>query len=95
MNEFTHELPTPIVGVYALIKEGAIQYIGQSIDLLFRVRQQRTQHKDVMVLYIPCKEEELNELEEHLILKYRPLWNKQGTSIPYRRKGKWVAAENE
>ena len=83
---------TPILrcGVYALVREGVVVYVGQSKKMLSRIEAHRSQwarsHKAPDWLPIkgilfdqifirPCRVEDLDLLERQLIDLYKPRYN--------------------
>lgn len=63
-----------VCGVYFLIKDSEIVYIGQSINIAARI----TSHKDKKfdsVSYVTCKRSELDILESLYIIAYNPVLN--------------------
>ena len=51
-------------GVYFLIAKGSIKYVGQTINLFHRLAQhKRAGKKFDSYSFIPCEQEQLNELE--------------------------------
>lgn len=63
-----------VCGVYFLIKDSEIVYIGQSINIAARI----TSHKDKEfdnVSYVTCKRSELDILESLYIIAYNPVLN--------------------
>jgi hypothetical protein len=63
-----------VCGVYFLIKNSEIVYIGQSINIAARI----TSHKDKdfdSVSYVTCKRSELDILESLYIIAYNPVLN--------------------
>ena len=69
------------VGIYFLVSENEIVYVGQSIDIGQRVRSHRNDIKKVFdeVRFIECKEEELLEKECEFISVLNPKYNKTKT----------------
>lgn len=73
------ELSPRICGVYFLLRWGKIVYIGQSIDVVARVRS----HYDERIfgfdsaVYLPVDEWKLNQVEQTLIYQLRPEYNRQ------------------
>lgn len=61
-------------GVYFLIKENEVVYIGQSINIASRVTQHRDKEFD-SVSYVACHRDELDILESLYILAYQPELN--------------------
>ncbi|SRR5216684_7643091 len=69
--------------VYALLEKRIVVYIGKSVNYLNRVRTHRTdgvyEFEDVWVRF--CEPEEMESLEEKMIKKYTPKYNKMYVSI--------------
>lgn len=61
-------------GVYFLIKDNEIVYIGQSINIASRITQHRDKEFD-SVSYVACHRSELDVLESLYILAYKPPLN--------------------
>lgn len=61
-------------GVYFLIKDMAIVYIGQSINIASRITQHRDKEFD-SVSYVACEKSEMDILESLYILAYKPPLN--------------------
>lgn len=61
-------------GVYFLIKDKVIVYIGQSINIASRITQHRDKEFD-SVSYVACEKSELDILESLYILAYKPPLN--------------------
>ncbi|MFW6281710.1 MAG: GIY-YIG nuclease family protein [bacterium] len=74
-------------GIYKLIQDDEIVYIGQSLNCERRIGTHlKSDDKDFNSFeIIPCKEQELDELEREYINKYEPEYNKQGKA-PKNRK---------
>lgn len=63
-----------VCGIYFLIKDSQIVYIGQSINIAARI----TSHKDKdfdSVSYVTCRRSELDILESLYIIAYNPILN--------------------
>lgn len=65
-------------GIYFLTNNDDVVYIGQSINVSFRVKTHLKENKKEFcdVYIIECCKEKLNELENHFIVKYNPKYNK-------------------
>lgn len=61
-------------GVYFLVKDNEIAYIGQSINIASRITQHRDKDFD-SVSYVACHKNELDILESLYILAYQPILN--------------------
>ena len=86
-NDQPVPLPTPLVGVYFLVQDGAIVYIGQSIDIRLRLLSQGNRHQFDSVFYLPCDAADLNDLEKSLILALEPAQN--GSHRKQRKVAGW------
>lgn len=77
-------------GVYALVRDGAVVYVGQSKRMLSRIEAHRSQWarstkapdwlpiKGILfdqVFIRPCRVEDLNTIERQLIDLYKPRFN--------------------
>ena len=62
-------------GVYFLRYEGQIVYVGQSVSVYNRVSAHRKEKKFDQVSFLPCKQEELNNLEGFFIRLLMPKLN--------------------
>jgi len=69
---------TVVCGIYFLIGEGAIRYVGQSIDILKRIREHRQtgQIEFDRFSMLPVRREKLTEVETWYIRHFRPAYNK-------------------
>jgi len=63
-------------GIYFLIHNDDIVYIGQSIDIPNRIRQHRGHYPFDKVHYLEVNKNELTRIEKEYILKYTPRYNK-------------------
>lgn len=61
--------------VYFLIDKKEVVYIGQSRSLASRVESHRQNKVFDRILYLPCPEDNLNDVESSLIRKFRPKYN--------------------
>lgn len=69
----------PACGVYFLIDDDEVVYVGQSTELHARVAQHRARWKQFdSYTYIPCESSQLAELERHYIRLFRPCLNISG-----------------
>lgn len=77
-------------GVYALMREGVVVYVGQSKRMLTRIEAHRSQwarsHKAPdwlpikgilfdRIYILPCRVEDMNRIEREMIDLYRPRYN--------------------
>lgn len=72
----------PKCGVYFLIKNDEIVYVGRTADLVRRLETHKRWKDFDRVFYIECPREELNELEKRYIRKFAP----PGQKIPKEPK---------
>jgi hypothetical protein len=70
-------LTTALCGIYFLIKEDVIVYIGQSVNIMSRVHTHRYESIKEFdsFSYLLCRKDELDILEAKYILSYLPLYN--------------------
>ncbi len=66
----------PLVGIYFLYKKNQLVYIGQSTDILLRIRNHFKEKDFDNYSYFECEPSQLNEIERLFIEKYTPLLNK-------------------
>ena len=90
-KELIEHLRQPII--YIFLKEitkteHEVVYVGQSVNFLRRLGKHFSpwsdrdkKYKDSreydLIAYIPCEKENLDKLEQYLINKYNPIYNKQ------------------
>lgn len=69
---------TLVCGIYFLIDQGEIVYVGQSVDVFKRIREHRQEgyKKWDRFSMIPVREEKLTEVETWYIQHFRPRYNK-------------------
>ena len=67
----------PVVGVYIICDQMTVLYVGQSVDVLSRVKSHKSiYHRSRSTVYVvPCPQYELNELEGALIRALEPIHN--------------------
>jgi len=72
-------IPPQLCGVYFLLRQDAIVYIGQSINVIQRIGTHVTEHKKRFdrVLYLPCPQGLLDFYERELIFYFKPRYNRQ------------------
>ena len=64
-------------GVYFLIRDGEVTYVGQTVDLFHRLmRHQRDGREFDGFNFLPCPKEKLDEIEAAYILVLNPRENK-------------------
>jgi hypothetical protein len=72
------DLSTFSPGVYLLLRDNAVVYVGSSIAVINRIGSHRQgfERKDFhRAVYIPCREDELLEIEGTLIRFFEPEYN--------------------
>lgn len=71
------EEPTPKCGIYFLVRDGKVIYVGQSRDIVFRVATHRKdgKYKFDFAMHVDCPPEMLNAAETWFILKLSPQRN--------------------
>jgi len=84
-NEFTKEqivsakqpISRSVCGVYFLIDQDEIVYVGQSLNAMSRIAVHLTDQTKVFDSYtiIECSPEELSDIEAHYILTWNPVFN--------------------
>lgn len=62
-------------GVYLLIKDHIVVYVGQTYDLEVRLKQHKNKDWD-RYHFFECHPDSLNQFEERLIDKFRPKYNR-------------------
>jgi hypothetical protein len=89
------EVPPSWCGVYHLIRGDVVIYVGQTTNIFSRIgsrhQRYRTDPFD-RIEFFPCREDELNTLEEEHIARYQPIWNSEGVKRPYRAPP-WVRSD--
>lgn len=80
------ELVSMSSGVYFLIKDGIVVYVGQSIDVFARLATHRRDKKFDRVTIIWCPPEILLKLEAKYIARLRPELNRSGYNNRYAIK---------
>ena len=66
----------PLIGIYFLYKNEQLVYIGQSTDILLRIRNHFKEKDFDNYSYFECEISKLNQVERLFIEKYTPLLNK-------------------
>lgn len=75
------------VGIYFLLMEGEVVYVGQTTKLMSRLyKHQRDGKAFDAFSFIQCKKEELDELEATYIDAFLPVYNRT-TGAPIRKVG--------
>lgn len=70
-------------GVYLLMLNGRIVYVGQSVNVFSRIHQHVGKKKFDQVRLLPCKREDLNDLEGFLIRALMPDQNGWGENASH------------
>lgn len=65
-----------LIGVYFLIKDNTIVYVGQTTKGLFRVNQHIYDKDFDSYFFLECKLNELNSIETQYIIMFKPKYNK-------------------
>lgn len=70
-------IPAPsFIGIYFLIKDAEVEYVGQSVDILHRISRHRREGKDFdSFAYFLCEREKLDEMEALYITAFMPWMN--------------------
>lgn len=70
-------IPAPsFTGIYFLIQNGEIEYVGQSVDILHRISRHKREGKEFdSYAYLVCEKDRLNELEALYITALMPWLN--------------------
>jgi hypothetical protein len=73
----SNSLPVyPQCGIYFLIQDDEIVYIGQSIHIPNRLHSHQKKNRQFeRVFFVECKEEDLDEIERQYIRKFSPKLN--------------------
>lgn len=88
VNSAARELPNikeRACGVYFLLRDHEIVYIGQSVDCYTRLRShaQDSTKEFNRACYVPVPKEDLDNIEETLISLFKPEYNKKGVNVSY------------
>ena len=67
-----------VTGIYFLVKDGKIVYVGQSTNIFARVGTHKTDKDFDKAIYFECPSTELDDLEYELINILQPEYNKTG-----------------
>jgi len=67
-----------ICGIYFLLSEGKVMYVGQSTNLHTRLQQHQSRRKFDALSFIECDRHLLDELESRYIHALHPPWNGRG-----------------
>lgn len=81
----SQKIPNVICGVYFLILNNEIVYVGQSINIISRIMAHNADANKTFdsVSYIKCEKEKLDAIESYYINKFLPLQN--GNSKGYKK----------
>lgn len=80
-------------GIYFLLHEGSVVYVGQSANCHKRVVEHKSSGKEFDSFYVyNCHRDKLNEMEALYIMKYSPKYNKG--FIPYNGSGSGSSAKS-
>jgi len=64
-------------GIYFLIRDGRVVYVGQSVDVWSRIAHHAGANRHIFDSYAfePCSRDELNDLESEYIMALKPVGN--------------------
>lgn len=65
-----------IIGIYFLVHNNIVIYVGQSIDIYTRISSHKNKKEFTSAFYIECPEEELKCTEDYYIIALNPPLNK-------------------
>lgn len=68
-NEYSHSC------IYFLIKNNVVVYVGKTINGKWRIKQHRYDKNYDKVYIIKCESDDLMELEDKYMMKYKPEYN--------------------
>ena len=82
-----HTLPSSVCGIYHLMKNGHVLYVGQSTNVISRVASWAAARPGEFDSweFFACDANDLNDLEHEHIERFAPPMNKAGREINYRR----------
>jgi len=72
-----------LCGIYFLVSDEGIVYVGQSINITSRVQQHTSSKVFTHYTYVLCDEKDLDNLETKYINKFRPKYNFGNNGILY------------
>ncbi len=72
-------------GIYFLIKDEELKYVGQSIDVDGRLADHRWREFDRWH-WVPCAAEDLDSLERRYLDAFLPTWNSDPSTVARRRE---------
>lgn len=70
-----------IIGVYFLVENNEVVYVGQSTDIASRIRKHQSDKFFNKVFYIECRKERLNEIENYFIISFNPEYNRTHNAV--------------
>ena len=70
-----------VTGIYFLVKDGKIVYVGQSTNVFARVGTHKTDKDFDKAVYFECSSTELDDLEYELINILQPQYNTTGNPL--------------
>lgn len=73
------DLSNEIYYVYFLLKDGNVVYVGQTDNILNRIKSHQKNKDFNNVAYIITTKDKVNYLENYYIMKYEPFYNKLST----------------
>lgn len=86
------ELPS---GIYVLVKNGGIAYVGLTTGLMNRLKDHRRKKEFDTILFFPCHETILRAVESRLIAILKPPLNlRRNASLKPTNRGAIVTAES-
>lgn len=74
-SSLVREISFDVCGVYLLVSDGEISYIGQSVNVIARCSFHRKYKKFARAVYVPCERQDLDQLEGALIRYFDPPGN--------------------
>lgn len=75
----------PRCGVYFLIKDDEIIYVGKSVRIPNRLRDHQRGKDFDRVFFVECKEDELDDLEKRCIREFSPRLNRRLKKVVIKR----------
>jgi hypothetical protein len=87
-SQFDFEEKPRICGVYFLLSEGRVIYIGQTIDMHTRLWQHKSQRKRIFdrALFLECDRDMLDEVEARCIALFKPTSNDPRHVVLYAKR---------
>lgn len=76
--------PTSGCGIYFLISDGEIKYVGQAISVSARVAQHAATRSFDAWAWVPCRKNHLDALERAYLNKLLPAWNRDVETLRRR-----------